>query len=117
MFHVSLPNDDDDDVLIFDVIVIKRCNLFIRLGYVRVELFDSAKFWDEIRKRSDGKRRILVSEYKAPSDFTIVMKMQSRMGLRSKDDGNKLKNELREERLFEYNPPRGRAMAAFGTLF
>ena len=41
-------------------------------SYVGVEPFDSAKFWQEVRKRSDGKRRILVSEYKAPADFTAV---------------------------------------------
>ena len=85
-------------------------------GYVGVEPFDSAKFWDEVRRRSDGKRRILVSEYQAPKDFTVVFTTYSRMGLSTKAEVG-LQKELREERVFEYNPPKGRRMVAFGTLF
>jgi hypothetical protein len=83
--------------------------------YVGVEAFDSDLFWNEIRKRSDGSRRILVSEYQAPSDFTVVMTTYSRMGLSTKAEVG-LQKELREERVFEYQPPKGRRMVSFASL-
>jgi len=83
--------------------------------YVGVEPFDSAKFWQEVRVRSDGTRRILVSEYKAPKDFTVVFTTQSRMGLSTKAEHG-LQKELREERLFEFEPPKGRSRVAFSSL-
>jgi hypothetical protein len=82
---------------------------------VGVEAFDSDLFWNEIRKRSDGSRRILVSEYQAPSDFTVVMTTYSRMGLSTKAEVG-LQKELREERVFEYQPPKGRRMVSFASL-
>jgi hypothetical protein len=72
-------------------------------------------FWDEVRRRSDGKRRILVSEYQAPKDFTVMFTTYSRMGLSTKGEAG-LQKELREERVFEYQPPRGRAQVSFSSL-
>jgi len=66
--------------------------------------FDSVQFWTEVRRRSGGRRRILVSEYEAPEDFTVVLATRSRMGLRV-GSRNALEHELREEKLFEFNPP------------
>ena len=83
--------------------------------YAAVESFDSAAFWEEVRRRSDGKRRILVSEYSAPADFTVVMTAYSRMGLRTKSAAG-LTNELRTERLYEYQPPKGRSQISFGSF-
>lgn len=85
-------------------------------AYVAVEPFDSAKFWQEVRERSDGKRRILVSEYKAPPDFTVVLTSYSRMGLSTRSD-NGLQKDLREERLFEFQPPKGRRQASFASIW
>lgn len=83
--------------------------------YKAVEPFDSDKFWDEVRKRSDGRRRILVSEYQAPDDFTVVMTAYSRMGLTFRG-AQGLKREKRLERVFEYQPPKGRSQVSFASL-
>ena len=77
--------------------------------------FDSDAFWEEIRKRSDGKRRILISEYKCPPDFTVVLKAHSRMGLRVRTSEG-IKQDLRQELLIEYQPPKGRSRVSFGSL-
>lgn len=84
-------------------------------SYAAVGAFDSKLFWDEVRKRSDGKRRILVSEYKAPKDFTVVLTAYSRMGLRVTTDTG-VRQDLREERVFEFEPPKGRRQVSFGSL-
>jgi hypothetical protein len=84
--------------------------------YVGVEPFDSKMFWDEVRKRSDGKRRILVSEYQAPKDFTTVFTTYSRMGLSTKAEVG-LQKELREEHVFEYEPPKGRRQVSFASIW
>lgn len=83
--------------------------------YVAVEPFDSNAFWDEVRKRSDGRRRILVSEYRCPSDFTVVMRAKSRMGLSTRSE-NGLQKELRDEIVVEYEPPKKRRMVSFASL-
>lgn len=79
------------------------------------ERFDSDAFWEEVRRRSDGRRRILVSEYAAPADFSIVLKAQSRMGLRV-GTGTDLQHDLRDEILVEFNPPK-RSRITFTSLF
>jgi hypothetical protein len=84
-------------------------------SYVGVEPFDSTLFWNEVRRRSDGSRRILVSEYKAPKDFTVVFTTHSRMGLSTRAEHG-LQKELREEKLFEFEPPKGRRRVSFGSL-
>jgi hypothetical protein len=84
--------------------------------YVGVEPFDSDLFWNEVRKRSDGSKRILVSEYSAPSDFTIVMTTKSRMGLSTRSAGGGLQKELRTENVYEFDPPKGRRMVSFASL-
>lgn len=84
--------------------------------YEGVDPFDSDLFWDEVRRRSDGTRRIIVSEYKAPSDFTTVLTTYSRMGLRTKS-AEGLTLALREENLYEYDPPKGRRMVSFASLY
>jgi hypothetical protein len=84
--------------------------------YVGVEPFDSIAFWNEVRRRSDGSRRILVSEYKAPDDFTVVFTAYSRMGLSTKGERG-LQKELRKECVFEYQPPKGRRQVSFSSLW
>lgn len=78
--------------------------------------FSTDRFWDEVRKRSDGRRRILVSEYAAPADFTVVLAAHSRMGLTARNESGDLTREKRLEKVFEYQPPKGRRMVSFGSL-
>lgn len=78
--------------------------------------FDYASFWDEVRQRSDGSRRILVSEYTAPDDFTLVLQAKSRMGLRTRSDEAGMVLDLRAENLYEYQPPKGRSQIAFSSF-
>jgi hypothetical protein len=79
-------------------------------------LFDYESFWDGVRQRSDGTRRILISEYAAPGDFTLVMQAKSRMGLRTRDEDADLVHDIRAENLYEYQPPKGRAQVSFASF-
>lgn len=60
--------------------------------------FDNEEFWDWVRSKTVYGHTVLVSEYKAPSDFTCVWKIQTRTDM---SDKNNQKIE-RIERLFEY---------------
>lgn len=87
-------------------------------SYAAAGAFDSAVFWDTVRHYSDGSRRILVSEYDAPKDFSKVLTGYSRMGLRSVTlERTDLHQPLREENLYEYQPPLGRRMVSFASLY
>lgn len=79
--------------------------------------FDHEVFWQFVREHSDGTRRILVSEYVAPADFTVVLETTSRMGLATKAEGGGLQKDLRREIVVEYNPPRLRKRVVFDKFF
>lgn len=82
--------------------------------------FNHDEFWETVRKLtvdSKGKRRIIVSEYTAPSDFTVVMEINSRMGLATKAENGKLQKDLRREIVVEFNPRLMRKRVFFGDLY
>jgi hypothetical protein len=82
--------------------------------------FNHEEFWENIRKLTTdakGNKRIMVSEYTAPADFTIVLDLQSRMGLATKAEDGSLQKDLRRELVVEYNPPLMRKRVFFGDLY
>lgn len=79
--------------------------------------FNHEEFWQFVREHSDGTRRILVSEYVAPADFTVVLETTSRMGLATKSADGGLQKDLRREIVVEYNPPRLRKRVVFDKFF
>ena len=60
--------------------------------------FDSVKFWQWCREMSPN-NHVYISEYNAPTDFSIVLEIETRTDLGDKT-GKKIK---RTEKLFKYN--------------
>jgi DNA adenine methylase len=108
-YRVSMDNATEADVVYLDPPYANTQQ------YKQGIEFNYDSFWDEVRKRSDGKRRILISEYTAPSDFTLVLHAKSRTGLRIKDADANMVHELRADNLYEYQPPKGRALVSFAS--
>lgn len=67
-------------------------------GYSAVGEFDSVAFWQWVRDTSARGVLVLVSEYKAPQDFTCVWEVSRPAELQGKD-----KQAGRVERLFEWS--------------
>jgi DNA adenine methylase len=61
--------------------------------------FDHDKFWDVMREWSLT-NTVVISEYKAPSDFICVREFFSKMGLSSNTENGGKQQELRSEKLF-----------------
>lgn len=67
-----------------------------RTQYAGVEPFDHDRFWDWVRKMSTDGHVVLVSEFDAPEDMTIVAAKSRRARM--------LNHQMVEERLYRYQP-------------
>ena len=72
-------------------------------GYSTGE-FDNFKFWDWCRLMTRKGHRVLISEYKAPSDFELVASFPKRKMLRQQDKAN---NEKVSDNLYTYSLKKG----------
>jgi len=61
--------------------------------------FDSEKFWDWVRKMSKAGHTVLVSEYKAPSDFKAIKRIETKSSIVKNEDGKK--GAKRIEKLYQ----------------
>ena len=62
---------------------------------IKYEKFDSEKFWEWCRKMSKAGHTVLISEYKAPKDFKVVLRIKTTTNVHTEDRN-------RVEKLFQY---------------
>ena len=75
-------------------------------------MFDTTPFWEYVRQVSES-NRVVVSEYTAPENFTVVAEFKTHTDVRTRSGGK----SDRIERLFEYSHPikHRRALSSFPT--
>lgn len=66
--------------------------------YLEVGVFEPSLFWDKVRGLENNGHTVIVSEYEAPPDFSIVSCMETRTRLLTKGHIK----EKREEKLFRF---------------
>ena len=70
-------------------------------SYAGAGKFNSAEFWDTMKKWGKDGNTVLISEYKAPEGFKTVLTIDTKTSIRTKEK----KVDNRKEKLFEASEP------------